>query len=536
MTEYPRGNFGDIRVGSDSPWFAPSTEEMSLMDRLTIEGGVSENSLMERAGKEIAQVIIERYPEARKFLVLCGPGNNGGDGFVTARLLRASGREVRVVLVASERYSEECARQIKAQGKVSVFGSGAKPAVTPSIALEDVSADDVERFVADSEIVVDALLGTGQRSSPRRDIGALIQIVEKCRGASGRFCVVSIDIPTGIDADTGQTFSPHITADLTVCVEHIKRGLLQFPARLMSGAIKTVSIGIARSSETEFQILEGQNLPVLGARRADAHKGDFGRIAVVGGSVGMPGAPLLTALGALRAGAGLVSRVVKRSWSDSSGLPECMLSVLSRDGDCFTGEDAQEVLELLGGFDVIVLGPGMGVGRGADEFLSQLCAGLRLLGKRAVFDADALNVLSLVGISLAGIDAVITPHPGEASRMLQRPTLALQANRFQAVRELWERYGAVSVLKGAGTLVFGPQGGRIVCRGTPYLATAGSGDVLAGIIAACCARFESMFDAACFGTWVHAVAGIVASEHSGGPVLASDVAHVASAIIGDLER
>jgi NAD(P)H-hydrate epimerase len=536
VTEHPRGNFGDIRVGPDSLCFAPSAEEMALMDRLTIESGTSATTLMERAGEELSRVIIGRYPTAHQFLVLCGPGNNGGDGLVIARLLRAAGREVRVVLVASERYSDECLRQMQGHERISVFGSAVKPEVTSSVVLESVSADDVKSLVRNSEVVVDALLGTGQRSSPRRDISALIHLVEDCRGAVGRFGVVSVDIPTGIDADTGQTFSPHVTADLTICVEHIKRGLLQFPARLVCGAIETVSIGLGRALETDFRILEQQNLPLLGARRADAHKGDFGRIGVIGGSVGMPGAPLLTALGALHAGAGLVSRVVKRRWSDSSGLPECMMSVLSRDGDCFTGEDAQEVVELLGGFDVIVIGPGMSLAPATEDFLAQVCDGLRLLGKRAVIDADAINLLSRVGISLTGIDAVITPHPGEASRLLGRPTPAIQANRFQAVRELWERYEVVSVLKGAGTLVYGPQGGKIVCRGTPYLATAGSGDVLAGIIAACCARFEDTFDAACLGAWVHAVAGILASERRGGPVLASDVAREASAVIGDLER
>ncbi len=506
------------------------------MDRATIEGGTSAVALMERAGAEISRVVIERYPTARKVLVLCGPGNNGGDGLVIAGHLRGAGRDVRVVLVTSERYSVECVQQIGAQDRVSVFGSAAKPEVASSVVLENVSADEVEGLIRSSEVVIDALLGTGQRSGPRRDIGALIQIIERRRSNAEGFDVVSVDIPTGVDADTGQIFSPHVTADLTVCVEHIKRGLLQFPARLACGAIETVSIGVVRSVETEFRILEYQNLPALGQRRADAHKGDFGRIAVIGGSVGMPGAPLLSALGALRAGAGLVSRIVKRGWADASGLPECMLSVLSRDGDCFTGEDAQEVVELLGGFDVIVIGPGIGLGRGTDEFLSQVCDGLRLLGKRAVVDADAINLLSRAGISLAGIDAVITPHPGEASRLLGRPTPALQANRFQAVRELWEKYKVVSVLKGAGTLVYGPQGGRIVCRGTPYLATAGSGDVLAGIIGACCARFESVFDAACLGAWIHAVAGIVATERSGGPVLASDIASAASGVIGDLER
>jgi NAD(P)H-hydrate epimerase len=367
-------------------------------------------------------------------------------------------------------------------------------------------------------------------------MSALVDTLERCRRGAPQLRVVSADIPTGVDGDTGQLFSPYVTADLTVCVEHIKRGLVQFPARFACGAIETVSIGINSSSPSEFRILEQDNLPALGPRRADSHKGDFGRVLVIGGSIGMPGAPILTALGALRSGAGVVSRVVKRSWLDTAGLPECMVNVLSGDGDFFRGGDAPEVIELLGSFDVVVVGPGMGVASETGEFLGALCDGMRLLGKRVVVDADAINLLSSVGISLNGIDAVITPHPGEASRMLGRPTPAIQGNRFKAVRELMEKHGVVSVLKGAGTLVYGPAGGGIVCRGTPYLATAGSGDVLAGIIAALCSRFESVFDAACLGAWAHAVAGSLASESAGGPILASDIARAASTVIGGLER
>lgn len=536
MTEYPRGNFGEIRLAAHSSGLAPSIEEMAQMDRAAIATGLSAKVLMERAGGEIARKILERYPAAREISVFCGSGNNGGDGLVIAKVLIEAGRKVHVVLAAAQRYSDECLRQLEAHREILLFGTEGRPAIESSTIFRDLAADDVERLVERSDVIVDALLGTGQRSNPRRETATLVEIVRHRQSRGVPPVVIAVDIPTGVDGETGQMFTPHISADRTICVEHIKRGLVQFPARAACGAIETVSIGIGSEVETEFQILEHQNLPALGPRKPDSHKGDFGRILVIGGSVGMPGAPLLTALGALRAGAGIVSRVVKRGWASSPELPECMLSMLSHDGDHFEGQDATEVVDLLGGFDVVVIGPGMGVAKDTHEFLRRVCDGVRLLGKRTVIDADAINIVAQAGISLDGIDAVITPHPGEASRMLGRPTPSLQGDRFTAVRELWEKYRVVSVLKGAGTLVYGASGGRIVCRGTPYLATAGSGDVLAGIIAACCARLEVAFDAACLGVWLHAVAGILASERSGGPVLASDIAYATSAVIGNLER
>lgn len=536
MIDYPRGNFGDIEVADGYTWSAPSSEEMARMDGLTIERGTSASVLMEKAGSEVCRVMRSCLPYARRFVVLCGPGNNGGDGLAIARLLRAAGLEARVVIAAAARYSDEFVRQLSLHGEVLILGSGEAPRVAESVSMRHVSAEEAERVLEECDVVVDALLGTGQRSAPRQHIAEAIALVDQARSRGARFQVIAVDIPTGVDADSGQLFEPHITADRTVCVEAVKRGLLQFPARGACGALEAVSIGIVGDCQSEFYALEGRNLPRLGKRRADAHKGDFGRILVVGGSLGMPGAASLTALGALRSGAGIVSRVTKRSWLSHGSLPECMVEVLSKDGDSFEAEDAGQVVELLGGFDVVVIGPGIGTSQSSGEFLARLCDGARLLGKRVVIDADAINLVSLRGISLHGLDAVVTPHPGEASRMLGRPTPALQADRFSAVRELWEKYGVVAVLKGAGTLVYGAAGGRIVCRGTPYLATAGSGDVLAGVVGALCARFDNAFDAACLGAWAHAVSGILASERSGGPILASEIAFAVSGVIGGLEE
>ena len=505
------------------------------MDLLTIERGTSAGVLMKRAGLAVSQALLRRFPNARDVVVLCGPGNNGGDGLVVAKELRGCGLCVRVVVTAADKYSEEFLLQLAEQSEVCVLDAGRTALFPPGVALRVISPEGLQVLLRRCDVVVDALLGTGQRSSPRQSIAEVIQRVEMARSQGARFQVVSVDVPTGVDADTGQLFTPHISADLTVCVQAIKRGLLQFPARAVCGAIESVSIGILEAEPCDFVALEGAALPVLGKRRADSHKGDFGRVVVVGGSLGMPGAPSLTALAALCAGAGTVSWVTKRSWCASFALAECMREVLSDDSDTFGPGDAEEVLSLLGRFDVVILGPGMGLTKGTGEFLSRLCDGIRVLGKRVVLDADAINQVSILGIDLRGLDGVITPHPGEASRMLGRPTPALQANRFNSVRELWQKYGVVAVLKGAGTLVYGDQGGRIVCCGTPYLATAGSGDVLAGIIGALCARCESAFDAASLGVWTHAVAGIRASEVTGGPILASDIARAASGVIGGLE-
>lgn len=531
-----RGSFGDLHVEDKGAvrWCLPSAAEMAAFDRATIDRGISSLELMERAGTAIAGRILLDYPTAKRCVVLCGPGNNGGDGLVLARVLRAHGRTVHVVIVSAERYSSECVEQMRRCNELLVYGALPTAMELDGLALGIVSDDELREYLAESDLVVDALLGTGQRAAPRDGIVSLVSFIGGVRDTGGAR-VVSVDIPTGVCADSGLVFHPHVVADSTYCIEFIKRGLLQFPGRSACGAIVALPIGISPHVEPEFFAVEGDAVPRLPPRAPDAHKGQLGRILVIGGSARMPGAAVLSALGALRSGAGIVARVVKRSWGLYPSVPECMFELIDGTEEFFVERDAAEVFAVARRFDVLVVGPGLGTAPETALFLKDLLLQLRSLEKPIVIDADALNIIAEDGIDVAGIPAIVTPHPGEVGRLLERSVSEVQLDRYNTARALWRRLGVVVVVKGAGTIVYGAGRGRVVARGTPYLATPGSGDVLTGVIAACCARLPSLEDAATLGAWIHATAGIVATENSRGPILASDVAFTVSSVVGALE-
>jgi NAD(P)H-hydrate epimerase len=260
-----------------------------------------------------------------------------------------------------------------------------------------------------------------------------------------------------------------------------------------------------------------------------------GRVLVVGGTAAMPGASALAALGALRAGAGLVSRVTKPTWGCVGVAPECMNVIIDDPRPWYVEEDVGALSDALSGADVIVVGPGLGREPETGRFLESLLNSLRASQKRVVIDADALNLIASRRIDLDGIEGVITPHPGEAATMLGVSTVDIQRDRFAAVKELVKRYHISALLKGAGTLVWDGLEGGIIARGTPYLATPGSGDVLCGILAASLNGRESVFETSVRAAYIHAVAGERASVASGGPIIASDIAWSAASVIGELQ-
>ena len=245
---------------------------------------------------------------------------------------------------------------------------------------------------------------------------------------------------------------------------------------------------------------------------------------------------MLAALGALRTGAGIVSRCVRRGWETIPPLPEAMFEVLSGDAPFFQSADLLSVAEMAGRYDVFVIGPGLGTDSGTADFLVGVLEVLRARSARVIVDADALNLLAMRGGTLRGLAAVVTPHPGEASRLLGVSSVEVQRDRFRAAREVAQRVEAITVLKGAGSLIHDGKAGSLVAEGTPYLATPGSGDVLAGILAACAVRTRSLWDAAVLGVWLHAMAGRAAAEHRRGPILASEIAEHLGVFVGAREQ
>ncbi len=538
MKEFSLGSFGAVRLEGDEPhrWLLPSATEMQHLDQATIDAGCPSLELMERAGAAVVEEILATLGQRRgSVLVLCGPGNNGGDGLVVARLLHQHGHDVVAVVAWAERYSDDFLSQLTRFPQARIVGPLPAALRDHKGALLEINKSELPALFSRAVLVVDALLGTGQQGEPREAISDLVSRIQKEKEQRPALEVFSVDVPTGVCSDTGAVFSPHVVADKTVALECIKRGCMQFPARRVCGELVAHSIGIAQRSPVEVYCAEGSRVPRLNPREGDVHKGSLSRVLVVGGSRSMPGAAALACCGALHAGSGLVTRVVRESWHGGAELLEVIHLVLPGEEDSFSPFDIDRISPLLAKNDVVILGPGMGTAPSARQFLAGFLDLLRQSTLSVVIDADALNIVAEEGLSLRDIRAIMTPHPGEAARLLGVSGQEIQRDRFASARALAERYEAVTLLKGAGTIVHDGKRGAVVARGTPYLATPGSGDVLAGIIANCAPRTSSLFDAAVVGAYIHAVAGEEASRKSGGVVIATEVAAAASGVVSRVE-
>jgi NAD(P)H-hydrate epimerase len=537
VKRFVAGSFGSLRLEGDEPqrWQLPSCAEIREQERMAIAGGCSVRDLMESAGAAVLEELVPVLAERPGLVVvLCGPGNNGGDGLVAARLLHQAGYEVVAVVAWAERYSEDFLFQL------GQFPLARVVAPFPA-ALRDckgqpleVAENDLPALFARAVVVVDALLGTGQQGAPREAIRDLVDRLQREKAQRPSLLIFSLDIPTGISSDTGASFSPHVAADLTIALEFIKRGCLQFPARIACGEVVAHSIGIPHGKEAEFFCAEGARLPRMKPRAGDVHKGELSRVLVVAGSRSMPGAAALVCCGALHGGAGLVTRVVRRGWGEGMSPLEVIQLVLNGEDEQLTSVDVDVLAPQVSKVDVVVLGPGIGIGATARAFFGAFLEILRASTASVVLDADALTIVAEEGLSLRGLRAIVTPHPGEAGRLLKVSSADIQGDRFASVREIAERYEVVALLKGAGTVVHDGKRGAVIARGTPYLATPGSGDVLAGVIAACTSRAESLFEAAVISAYVHALAGELASEKSGGVITASEVASSVARVVGRL--
>jgi NAD(P)H-hydrate epimerase len=489
---------------------------MRQADRRTIEEiGLPGPVLMENAGAAVAAAIRERFPGARRIVILCGRGNNGGDGFVVARRLREEGA---VALLLAERkdvrgdaltHLQACERS---GGRVREVAD----ASAWSAARESVLAADV---------LVDALLGTGLKSAPS---GLAAEgITELARRAKAGVPVVAVDIPSGVYADGGTVEGPAVPATVTVTFAAPKWGHVLSPDCERSGELVIADIGIPpealiASEPTLFLLEDADAAAAFPPRPASAHKGDFGHVLVVAGSVGKTGAAVLAATGALRAGAGLVTVATPSSGlaSVAGGRAEIMTEPLpetSKGGASREGLD--RILGLAGERDSVVLGPGLGQDPSTRALVREL---VRRCPGPLVVDADGLNALApeLEGDTEdTALDrnapTVLTPHPGEMARLVRRSVPDIQGRRVPETLELARRSGAVVLLKGQRTVV-GDPGGRAAVSptGNPGMASGGTGDVLAGVVGALLARHEA-WRAATAGAYVHGRAGDLAAGESG---------------------
>jgi NAD(P)H-hydrate epimerase len=489
---------------------------MRRADRRTIEEiGLPGLVLMENAGAAVATAIRERFPGARHVVVLCGKGNNGGDGFVVARRLRAAGAEALLLGKKSDvrgdalTHLQACERSGGRVREVADLAAW-------SAARESVLAADV---------LVDALLGTGLRSAPS---GLAAEgIVELARRAEAGIPVVAVDIPSGVCADAGTADGPTVPATVTVTFAAPKWGHVLSPDCERSGELVIADIGIpsealAGVQPTLFLLEDGDAAAAFPPRPAAAHKGHFGHVLVVAGSVGKTGAAVLAATGALRAGAGLVTVATPSSClaSVAGGRAEIMTEPLpetSKGGASKEGLD--RLLGLVGERDSVVLGPGLGQDPSTRALVREL---VRRCPVPLVVDADGLNALAPELESEAEDTAlerkaptVLTPHPGEMA------VPEIQGRRVPETLDLARRSGAVVVLKGQRTVVGDPEGRAAVSpTGNPGMASGGAGDVLAGVVGALIARHDA-WRAATAGAYVHGRAGDLAAEASGEEGLAA---------------
>jgi len=466
------------------------------LDRLAIEeAGIPGYTLMGRAGEVCWECLGARWPAARSIVVVCGTGNNGGDGYVVARLARAAGLQVRLVQVGEE-------DRVKGDALTARTDYvGARGAIVP------FAAD----ALAGADVIVDALLGTGLQHALEGTWRAAVEAIN----ASG-IPVLAIDIPSGLHADSGSVMGVAVRAAETVTFIGRKRGLYTGQGQDYAGTVRFADLGVPARVYTQStaacRLVDRPPLgPLAGPRPRSAHKGDFGHVLVLGGGPGMVGAVRLAGEAALRTGAGLVSLAthVEHAAVLAAACPELIAHAVA---------SPPELRDLMQRASVVVAGPGLGQSAWAQSLLTVVLESRR----PQVLDADALNLLAREPLRCD--HCVLTPHPGEAGRLLRQSTREIQADRFAAATALEHQYGGVVVLKGAGTIINAGGRGLSVCmNGNPGMATAGMGDVLSGVIAALIAQGMPLADAAVAGVCVHAIAGDRAAVRGERGMTAGDV-------------
>lgn len=471
-----------------------TSEQCRELDRLAIEEfHIPGYELMNRAGQAVFDYIHLYYPDISSLVIFCGAGNNGGDGYIVARLAKHAGFNVTVVSLCDTSQLNNDA-QTAFEDWLSAGGD-----------IQDINTVEIAEF----DLIVDAILGTGLQ----RDVsGHWYDCIEQINQAG--VPVIAVDVPSGLNADTGRVMGSAVRAKSTLSFIGMKRGLFTGQARDFAGDVVfndlIVPGDVYQQVEHQVELLDDElNLPT---RLKTAHKGQAGHVVIVGGDYGMAGAVLLSAKAALRCGAGLVTVVTRPEHVSiiTSNQPEIMVHAIDEE------QDIDEVL--LDKATAIAVGPGLGRNSWGRRLLNQVLD----CDQSKIIDADALHHLVHIPANLD--KAVITPHPGEAAVLLDCSVDEIEQDRFSAITRLNDEYGATVVLKGAGSLVYDGFGYINVCPyGNPGMATAGMGDMLTGIIAALIAQGMDHIKAATSGVCLHALAADDASQHAERGMIATDL-------------
>jgi NAD(P)H-hydrate epimerase len=459
------------------------------LEKLAMEQqGLTAAELMERAGHAVWDLLVEKMPQARNITVFCGCGNNGGDGFIVARQAKLSGRNVRIILVGHVQQQSVIAKA--AEQSCHQLG-------IPIISFSD------EVALPETDVIVDALLGIGLSRPLENNVLAAVRMINQANKP-----VLAIDVPSGINSNTGQALPEAVCANWTLTFIGRKIGLTTGEAVNYVGELYCHDLGIDKAYlqtvDAVAQLIEPHwPQTLLPTRIRDSHKGLYGHVYTIGGNYGMPGAPKLAAMAAARVGAGLNTVFTRAAHVGAivANFPEIMCA----------GVEPKHIRKLLRKPSIIIVGPGLGGDRWAGQCLKvALKQQVPLL-----IDADGLRWLAAHPHKRH--DWILTPHPGEAALLLHTDVATVQQHRLAAVQALQAKYGGIVVLKGAGSLIADGENLPAVCTqvGNPGMASGGMGDCLSGVIAGLVAQGLSLVDAAKAGVWLHAKAGDLAAAALG---------------------
>lgn len=513
-------------------------ESMRNSDQDTIEAGFPEILLMEAAARgtaEYADEIIEREilnlnnyynrsfekkKEELKILIFAGKGNNGGDGLAAARFLKQMGYQVEIILSSPK-------SELRGINETNFNLCNYKN--IPYYEYKDLGHDFLVEKMKQSDFLIDALLGTGIKGEVRGSSREIIEVLE-LTAQKYKKKILAVDIPSGISGRTGEVLGKAVRADYTATMAAYKRGLLLFPGREYSGKVRVIDIGIkeeiiANNSDQLKLITQEYANSLLPKRRRDGHKGSFGRVGILAGSRGMVGAPLLSSDAALRSGSGLVYLLLPEEIEESVSvqLNEVLTKAIPSSDGIFDKKAAADVIEFAEMLDVLAAGPGMNNNPDTEFIISELLSQLEI---PLILDADALNSLKdLEKLKKSSAEILLTPHPGEMARLTGKSIAEINRNRIETAADFAAEYGVNIILKGAATVVAAPDG-RIFLNntGTNGMATAGSGDVLTGMVTSLAGQGLGLFDAAVLAVYLHGKAGeFAAAQKSDFALKAGDI-------------
>jgi ADP-dependent NAD(P)H-hydrate dehydratase / NAD(P)H-hydrate epimerase len=480
-----------------------SSREMRALEVNAEYFGVSLLQLMELAGRNIAQEVITRFPRGKQVAIFCGIGGNGGDGFVAARHLLAAGFEVSVFLVGKGRdiRHEAALKNLMIlelfQGKIPLIE------VTDSAAIPAIAAD----------VVIDALLGTGTKGKLKAPISQVVDAINATKGFK-----LAVDVPTGIDSDTGDVLGTAVRADLTVTFHKAKKGLEK--AKRYTGEVVVGNIGLP--SEMERFAGAGDVLLASKPRSPTGHKGDYGRLLVIGGSDVYSGAPTLVSLAAMRTGVDLVYLATpqKNAYEITSISPD--LITVKLEGDNLNPANLETLKPFIKTVDVVAMGPGMGLDPETQEFVKACIDEVEMAGKPLLLDADGLKAFAKFKRALK-VPLVLTPHAGEYAILTGETLPENQEEQVEAIQKTAKKLNATILVKGKTDIICNAERSKLNFTGNPGMTVGGTGDVLGGIVAGLMALHADPFEAAVAGAFVNGAAGDFVASEIGYHMVATDI-------------